>query len=747
MRHCVNGGVAAIALAEPESGVSGTGRWLLGGVLVWALVRAATRSQRHTLTAIDFAVTLAVCLGIPELTTDPAFYMTNSAPQAIAGTAVVSFAVSLPAAATAAMTVAIAAAYATGTAGVTGWDDVWSVLAVYYFALQWVTASMIRAMLLRVAAAVDRARRGREAAQMARQVDEAVRNFEREQLALLHDTAASTLLMVGQGVDLPPDRLAAQAGRDLELLRDGPWHHRSAPVELIGQLRALTTLARTPAVVDGVGPRWVDSRIAQAVLAATREAINNVDRHARAGRIRIVPEDGLVSVIDDGIGFDPARVGAGHGLAESITARMRRAGGGAEVISAPGAGTTVVLRWSPGPAASAPADAVQPDGSIERMRLIYAWALTGYAVANLVTTVPYAVAYAGHPVAQIVLAAVAGTCAVLAVPACRGRVPLPMWFGPAVLTAVLIAQIMLLAPEQIGTQADWTQGGIGWCVVLWVLSTRIPRAAGILVGVWVVGGILEICRNPVSDAVVNVGLGTASILGVQLFALIFDGLMREAAADVEADVTAQNRVVVSERIARAVAEDYRRRYARLVDNVVPLLQRLSEGEVVSEAMQREARAESRRLRVLFDQSRTFSHPVMRRLRPVIDRADAAGVDVVVDVSSDLPALDGDAAEALIEPLDTALSTGMSSAHVVIGASEDALNMSVVCRDVVDPTALAAKIRSAGGQVIVDGRTVWVIVENGMNASAHERLTDEAPNGDPSSAWPPNLETPDLDQRR
>ncbi|MGE2716259.1 sensor histidine kinase [Mycolicibacterium litorale] len=710
MRHCVNIGVALIALAEPGSGATAAGRVVLAGVLGWSLFRVATRSHGRATMTVDLGVTLAVCLAIPHLTQDPAFHLTNSAPQAIAGTAVVSFAVSLPAALTAPMTIAIAVAYAAGTAQVSGWGQVGSVLAVYYFALQWGTAAVIRGMLLRAATAVDRARRARETAETAREVEEAVRTFEREQLALLHDTAASTLLIVGQGTDLPPERLAAQARRDLELLSDGPWRGGSTPVELVGALRTATAFARTPTLFDGHGRLWVSGDIAQAVIAATREAMNNVDRHAHARRVRIVAADASIEIIDDGIGFDPAAAAAGHGLAESIAGRMVRVGGTAEVISAPGAGTTVALTWTAARPTAAPVQVEEREQSIDRMRVLYAWALTLYAVANLVTTVPYGISHAGHPVAQAVLAVVAGTCALLALPPARRRIPLPVWLGPVVLAAVMVVQMMLLAPEQLGTQADWTQGGIGWCVLPWVLQMSTRRAAGVLVGVWVLGGVLEICRHPIGDAVVNVGLGTASILGVQLFALVFDGLMRDAAAAIHADVTAHRGLVVSERIARAVAEDYRRRYARLVDNVVPLLQRLGDGEPVSESLRREARAESRRMRTLFDQSRVFDHPVMRRLRPVIDAADAEGIDVSVDLGGVLPPLGENAADELVEPLRTALSADQSGAHLVVSATHGAVTMSLVCRDVADPHALECALTALGGQVIVSGGTVWLIID-------------------------------------
>ena len=51
-----------------------------------------------------------------------------------------------------------------------------------------------------------------------------------------------------------------------------------------------------------------------------------------------------VFVRDRGIGFDRSRVAADrHGLAESVEARMQRAGGAATIVSTPGEGTEVEL--------------------------------------------------------------------------------------------------------------------------------------------------------------------------------------------------------------------------------------------------------------------------------------------------------------------------------------------------------------------------------------------------------------------
>ena len=238
MRHSANALAAAVDSLDPSAGNWSSGRWVLAAFGVWSLYRIATRSHSYALLAADYLLVIGVCLAIPLLTAGPDIATRNTAPVAIAGTSVIGFAVALPARITLAMTIGLAAAFAIGCAEAVGWAHVRGIFNLYYFAIQWATIALIRLMLLRVAAAVDGVRRSRQSVELEQQVDSAVRHYEREQLALLHDTAASTLLMAGQGTALPPQRLAAQARRDLRLLREKPWIPVTHRIELVSGIAA-----------------------------------------------------------------------------------------------------------------------------------------------------------------------------------------------------------------------------------------------------------------------------------------------------------------------------------------------------------------------------------------------------------------------------------------------------------------------------------------------------------------------------
>jgi hypothetical protein len=145
-------------------------------------------------------------------------------------------------------------------------------VSLRYFVIQAALSALVRAAMLRVAAAIDRAHDGqRQAAELRRSVAEAVRSYEREQSALLHDTAASTLLMVGKRTPIPPDRLAAQARRDLAALKSRSFT-LTRRIELLGALRDQASGIRTSVRIHGAPALWLEGELGMAVVAATGES-------------------------------------------------------------------------------------------------------------------------------------------------------------------------------------------------------------------------------------------------------------------------------------------------------------------------------------------------------------------------------------------------------------------------------------------------------------------------------------------
>ncbi len=206
-------------------------------------------------------------------------------------------------------------------------------------------------LVTRAARRADRMTARAAEASRAAAVADAERAEERELANSLHDTAATTLLMVGTG-QVPPGAawLAPQARRDLDRLRfdGGPEPER---IDLVDLLRADLAATHLTVALDAPPRLPLPCAVAGALAGATTEALNNVRRHAGTDRAEVLvrgDEQALrVDIVDDGRGFT---VGDGppasrRGLRESVHGRMSRVGGTATITSAEGAGTVVRLDW------------------------------------------------------------------------------------------------------------------------------------------------------------------------------------------------------------------------------------------------------------------------------------------------------------------------------------------------------------------------------------------------------------------
>lgn len=212
-------------------------------------------------------------------------------------------------------------------------------------------AILSRACVIAVVSAarrLDLIRAAQEQERVAVTVNAARRRDEQEYQALVHDTVAATLLMVGVGaVQGTPGWLRDQAAEDLRVLAG---NLPQPPTELAALLRQ--EIARSPVrVACGSLPSTrLPEEVAAAIAGSVREALANVHRHSGVDRATMSAEvDPLrVRVADTGCGFrsDSGRSSHRRGISTSILARTAAAGGRAEVASAPGRGTVVTLEWA-----------------------------------------------------------------------------------------------------------------------------------------------------------------------------------------------------------------------------------------------------------------------------------------------------------------------------------------------------------------------------------------------------------------
>jgi len=181
---------------------------------------------------------------------------------------------------------------------------------------------------------------------------------EREHVrAWLHDRVLQQLeyLAAGGYADEPDAaalmRVAAHAAEDLRAYVDED--DVEAPRDLGVALTQVAADARLLAgdvqirVVVGPDALELPQPVVDALAGATREALANVAKHARARRATVradvAGEAVIVRIADDGAGFEPARTAFGCGLRNSVLGRLAAIGGTAVVEASPGAGTRLTL--------------------------------------------------------------------------------------------------------------------------------------------------------------------------------------------------------------------------------------------------------------------------------------------------------------------------------------------------------------------------------------------------------------------
>jgi signal transduction histidine kinase len=717
MRHGAALVVYAVVLLS-VSRISAAGTIFVALAGAWSLYRLFTRSATPRIIAIDYVITLTACLALPILASDDRVCPSTCAPIAIAGTAIASFTVFEPLL-NVAMAAGVVAALAAGAATVDGLRDAGQWVNVYYFALLWVAATLIRFLTVRVAEKVDAARAERLAVELRQRVNAAVRDYDREQMRLLHDTVASTLLIVGTGTALSPDRVAAQARRDLRVFADAS-PAPAPPADLVATLRDHATHTTTPVRYTGATAMWVDGATAAKIAAAAREALTNVDRHSGATAVTITVHTGRIQITDDGQGFDLTRPTRGHGIPDSIVARMQQLGGVAEITTRPGQGTTVELRW-PTAAPVATAAAPDPERLIERAHMGYGLALVAYALVNLLVTAPASLRVAAHPHLQWTLIVITAAAALSAIPRVMGRTTPRARFGIAALVIVALVQSISMPIYDLEPQLQWAEGAIGWCVLPLLLSVRLRYGVGVLVWCWVVPAVFAISRNPAAPTVVDLGYDTANVLVAQLCALVVADMIRRSAAAAATETENHMRLTAAARIADAVQEEYDRRYADLADTIQPLLFALADGQPVDAETRRRAQLEYQRLRTLFDQSSSFEHVLLREIRPRVDAAQDRGIAISVDVQGTLPTMNVPTARRLARLIDQVLDAAASPARITVTAEAAAVELSVMCHratDAVLPTKSIVGDEDEFDLTTLDD-TVWITVRHPLPEGSND----------------------------
>jgi signal transduction histidine kinase len=403
------------------------------------------------------------------------------------------------------------------------------------------------------------------------------------------------------------------------------------------QRQVMERAAELDVRLDVDGDLCVPAAAAEAIGSAVGEALRNAVAHAGVDSVTVtVRADGSggtqVTVSDCGIGFDPESVGlASFGLRESIGGRLQDAGGTAEIVSAPGRGTTIVLTL-PSIAHPANVGATDPLGWARRLAPVPRRVFLGFMLPPLLgSLVMLCLRWQNlrwHAVALTVFLGLLGLAAASARSVSRVRMTrLAAMTLVAAVTVLAAAGSLAVAPGTADAFAYWVSGETAILITV-VYFVRGPTLglialafdlAALTVGLSVTGSAiphgawLTILASPVLGAGLAIGFRAA-----------FRSLSRyteQQLAEYRAGQRSKARAEAVSRVDTAALETARRVAGPIFDSI-------ASGQPPSETLRTAARLASSSLRDELLAPGLLSAALADR----VYAARTAGVLVTVDIT-------------------------------------------------------------------------------------------------------------------
>ncbi|WP_412075046.1 ATP-binding protein [Streptomyces xanthophaeus] len=484
---------------------------------------------------------------------------------------------------------------------------------------------------------------------------QAERRAQREFQRLLHDDVGAALRAAARP-GVPAEEQRSQARRAVAGLTSGPaGPEGDAVVDLAARLGEASVASVVGAAAASAGsgvPRVtadlppgglvLPREVGEACLRAATEALRNAGLYADATRVRVRlrgDADGLtLTVSDDGVGFSPDRVRpASLGLRRSVRQCMADVGGSAEVISAPGRGTTVRLRWRRAAPDRGAAGPPRPRGRAETIRAaigdvrrpLAAVCLPFLAVMGWVAAVhaPRTPGMVWYLPWYALLAVATGLLLARADRGVGGRAALG-WSAFAVCGSV--SSLLVMPAEGIADYTSWPIGAV--TPLLTLLVTVRPRWEVLLALACEEAGIIVLTasRPPAGTTALDAMVTAlpaliAPVMGVVMGGVIGRTVTRLGGAVLDAEAT-RTAVVAAESAARARKAQHSRQLADLDELVLPFLRVLASGSAGDLG---EVRGRATRLGQSLRDELHLSGVLDRPLRALIDAARGAGCTVTV----------------------------------------------------------------------------------------------------------------------
>lgn len=399
----------------------------------------------------------------------------------------------------------------------------------------------------------------------------------------LHDDVAAALRAVaGPGVTWPEVQKACAAA--LTAISRAPAPSSAGVVDLAEEVGKLDGVVPVATTVHGDRHVPVPRAVAAAMLAAAREALRNVHRHARAATVRLLLEEdahGVTLVVsDDGVGFSPSQVGpSSWGLRGSVVEPMAEVGGTAEVVSTPGEGTSVRLRWgrdgSPAPVVRRPERARLITLAVGDVRKPLAAVCVPYLLSMYVVAMVHGEATEGW---GTLIAWYSGVVVMTLVLIGRAHRPVPRWTGCACAAFALVGLVyglLVIPADSLDDFGSWPIGAVSPLLVV-LLAVRSMRSAVVPLLIEEAAVLSLIVSGELDAGSLGLVLPAllAPVFGVVMAGMIVETVVRLAVVVSDA-YREQVAVTAAEATRQAQVRLRQRRLAEIGTELLPFLRQIA----------------------------------------------------------------------------------------------------------------------------------------------------------------------------
>ncbi|SMD24244.1 hypothetical protein [Kibdelosporangium aridum] len=257
------------------------------------------------------------------------------------------------------------------------------------------------------------------------------------------------------------------------------------------------------------------------------------------------------------------------------------------------------------------------------------------------------------------------------------------WWLIAIVLATSLAATLTVAPSDRLGLAHWSDGVVGWPLVLLAMGQPVWLFAGLLAAHYLPAFGLAIFDGPADVTFAGAVNTTVVSAAFQVAVILFANALRRVAMSVAKVAREEEQVRTAEAVAGQLHEDRKDRYAALAETTAPVLAGLASGTLDpgDESVRRTCAIEAARMRRLFGEATVSPDPLVDELMACVGLAERNGVSVRFSERGERPPVPVEMRRLLTEPAVAVLATARGDVRLTVVGAGEQVTVSVVADSV------------------------------------------------------------------